>query len=95
MPEVRIILGEEDFVQLWKGRAEWKGGKEWGDLSRFEPSGSVPISREWVYAYWIGECWAYVVLMRSYLVAIGAEYQIANDAEEGEYMIFTDYKEGK
>ena len=99
--EVKIEMTDDDFDRLTTNSTHWASAwaQSWEDQvlddERFEfvtvtPTG-VSISH-WAMAYWAGDNWLSVVLMRSYLTAAGHNCEVLFDlGEPSEYVILTDY----
>ncbi|SFQ82016.1 hypothetical protein [Amycolatopsis rubida] len=84
MPQVTITVDATDFEQLWTtcmawASAGWDTGEQEG---QFEPVQSDAVEYGWKHAYWMGGNWASVVLARSFLAAVGHDFQVVADTAD-------------
>jgi hypothetical protein len=106
---VKLVLDDQDFEHLTQNSMQWgDGGPDWKQKirdGRFElyggSDGGPPVqwpSAHWKYAYWVGDSYGGLILVRAFLAAWGFDYQAAWDTAEhpnGEtlgWVILTDYE---
>ena len=91
---VTIRMAPEDFTTLVQDGGPLSSIPA-GERGRF----TEKPSRLWKYIWWLGGQYVSVLLARSYLEAIGEDYQIAYDESEWDngralgWVIFTDYQD--
>ncbi|MFJ1700468.1 hypothetical protein ACIOHC_36355 [Streptomyces sp. NPDC088252] len=97
MPLISIEMDEHDFQRLTRTSMRW--GRSWAvQAGRFEhttKSFDTAPSWDWKMAYWVGEDWANVMLVRSFLKAMGADFEVVWDMAENpdmSYLILTDFE---
>lgn len=101
-----ITMNEDDFERLSTTSMQW-AGQQWeahaaaGWFEHATAEGEPQSNRDWPgwqykMAYWTGDSWVTVMLMRSYLAGIGQDCEIlwdpATDDAVGEYIILTNYE---
>lgn len=97
MTVVTLEMTDEDFERLTVSAMAW--GASWREQvedGRFEHSqkpGDAQPQLHWAMAYWVGDNWLTVMMIRAYLDAIDQGYEVVWDqADEPEYVILTDFK---
>lgn len=99
-----VTMNEQDFERLCTVSMRWAGQQWEAQAGRFEhptERGEPQANWDWPgwqlrMAYWAGDSWVNVILMRSYLAVMGHGCEIlwdlATDDAIGEYIILTDYE---
>lgn len=103
MPKIVIDMSERDFDRLVVDSSLWANGpwREPHQLGRFEHEtlkyDDDPLW-SWKYCHWLGEEFTAVLLVRSYLDALGHGSEVVFDTAENSvtghflgYVILTDY----
>lgn len=102
MAEIKIEMTEKDFERLTTNSTFWADywDQTWQEQvvtdGRFEnsdgPYDKLPDSA-WKMAYWAGEDWAHVMMIRSFLAANGYRCEVLWDQEDDDpqYVVLTNY----
>lgn len=102
MPKIEIEISERDFDRLVVDTGLWAEGpwREPGRLGRFEHH-TLRYDEEplwsWKYCHWLGGDYTPVILVRSYLDALGHGSEVVFDTAEDRnghflgYVMLTDY----
>lgn len=90
---IAMTMTSDDFDRLVSVHTAW-GEHLWTSSDRFELTGTDQTIRYiWANAYWVEGGWASVILMRSYLDALGTPYQVVWDTgDDPGYVVLTDYQ---
>ncbi|SFQ30689.1 hypothetical protein SAMN05421854_110196 [Amycolatopsis rubida] len=95
MPSITITMDESDFVQLWTVHTAWSGAGWRDHAGPFEAVGAGTVEYHWEQAYWTGDNWPAVMLLRSFLASIGHDCQVVVDTTDDPayhgYVVLTDY----
>lgn len=93
---ITITMDANDFNRLVDVSMLWHGGHGWRDQpGRFEPvDGEPPVNTTWARAYWVGDHWLSVMVIRSYLASLGEPCEVLWDMAEdaAEYVVLTNYQ---
>lgn len=99
---VTVTMDAFDFERLSSLSMEFNADadSEWAEQvrqGRFRPYRNGPVRTGFAWGYWF-EQWADVMLARSYLEAVGEDYQIVDDEWTPDgldpYVILTDFTRG-
>lgn len=103
---VAITMDADDFDRLCTTSMQWAGHKWESYGNRFENTtagGEPQTSQDWSgwqlkMAYWVGDSWISVMLVRAYLSGLGSScgmeilWDPGSDDTPGEFVVLTDYE---
>ncbi|MEU0937215.1 hypothetical protein [Embleya sp. NPDC005971] len=94
-PSVIVMaMSPSDFSRLCQDGQPWRTAAP-HDPHRFVVVDDAPeLADHWARAYWVGDNWISVMLIRSYLEARGHKFQIVHDDTDithAGYVVLTNY----
>lgn len=93
--EISMYMNDADMDALCSSSMmwddTWSGQVTDGRFEHATARYDQAPSYKWARAYWVGESWANVMLIRAYLGHMGHTYEVLWDQATSEYVMLTNY----